>query len=160
MPSSFERFLGKPLDQFLELNHDQRAGASRAAVPDLNRFLTGGAAPLDREAPLRTRGLAASLLDTLSSISRHDRADEAAAATLAERIVTDAFLRAEADRDQNVYLTPLFTRTLTNALPDVIFQPASLAEVCEVFRWARARPRWVDRCRTTAAARSTCRGWI
>ena len=54
-----------------------------------------------------------------------------------ERIVTDDLLRAEADRDQNVYLGPLFTRFLSNALPDVVFLPASLAEVEATLAWAR-----------------------
>src|SRR3989442_12776782 len=137
MPDSFERHFGRPLAEFLALNHEQRAGASRAAVPDLNRFFDD-LPPLDREAPPRTRGLAAALLDALSSIERRGAADEAVAATLSDRIITDAFLRSEADRDQNVYLTRLFTRTLTNAVPDVIFQPAALAEVRAVFQWARA----------------------
>lgn len=136
--SAFERHLGRPLHEFLALNHEQRSGVSRAAVPDLNRFLGGDVPILLRDDALRSCGLAASLEQALLSTQRHGAADEAAAGTLSERIVTDAFLRSEADRDQNVYLTPLFTRTLTNALPDVIFQPASLAEVCEVFRWARA----------------------
>ena len=52
-------------------------------------------------------------------------------------IITDALLRAEADRDQNVYLGRLFTRQLTNAVPDVIFQPANAAEAAASLRWAR-----------------------
>ena len=138
MPDSFERHFGRPLAEFLALNHEQRAAASRSAVPDLNRFFDDGLPPLDREAPPRTRGLAAALLDALGSIERRGAADEALAATLSERIITDAFVRSGADRDQNVYLTRLFTRSLTNALPDVIFQPATLAEVRVAFQWARA----------------------
>ncbi len=64
--------------------------------------------------------------------------DAAAAPTLRERIITDAFLRSEADRDQNVYLGKLFTRQLTKAVPDIIFQPVSLTEASAALRWARA----------------------
>lgn len=64
--------------------------------------------------------------------------DAVVAATRRDRIVTDAFLRGEADRDQNVYLGRLFTRVLTQAVPDLIFQPVSLAEASCALRWGRA----------------------
>src|SRR5439155_3051562 len=41
------------------------------------------------------------------------------------------------DRDQNVYLGPLFTRRLTCAVPDLIFLPATVNEVAGALRWAR-----------------------
>ena len=138
MASVFERFLGRTRDEFVALNHEQRAGVSNGAVPDLHRFLNDGVAPLKRPGPSRTRALAASLFDAMSKVVRHGAADQAAEKTLADRIITDELLRTESDRDQNVYLTALFTRTLTQAVPDVVFQPASLSEVCELFRWARA----------------------
>ena len=137
MASFFERHFGRPLNEFLALNHEQRASAARSAIPDLHFFFDEDHPLAGREAPARTRSLAVSLFEALSAVERRG-ADEPAAGTLRERIVTDSLLRAEADRDQNVYLGPLFTRTLTNALPDVIFQPISLAEVSAVFRWARA----------------------
>ena len=79
-------------------------------------------------APGRTRTLAGSLLEAL----RAEVGEKSeAAATLNDRVITDSFLRAEADRDQNVYLGPLFTRVLTRAVPDLIFQPVSLGEATQ-----------------------------
>jgi len=129
-----ERHFGRPLSEFLALNHEQRAGAVRSAIPDLNFFFDEGVALDAREAPARTRSLALGLHRAIADVARPG--DDAT--TLRERIVTDAVLRAEADRDQNVYLGRLFTRMLTRAVPDVIFQPVSLAEVSAAFRWARA----------------------
>src|SRR5664280_2521796 len=104
-----------------------------AVVADLHALL-GPAAPRARTAPRRSRELAAQLLSRLADLpgrsSRHT-------ATLAARIVTDDVLRAEADRDQNVYLGALFTRLLSNALPDVVFQPATVPEVEAALAWAR-----------------------
>jgi len=133
-PTFFARTLGKTLEEFVQLSHDQRAAAVRSAIPDLNLFFDGGRAPDQRDAPQRTRELAASLLGALVG---HD--PEAAAPALRERLVTDPVLRSEADRDQNVYLTPLFTRRLTHAVPDLIFQPVSVAEAAGALRWARER---------------------
>jgi FAD/FMN-containing dehydrogenase/ferredoxin len=102
-------------------------------VADLHALL-GPAAPRERSAPRRSRELAAQLLARLADLpgrsSRHT-------GTLAARIVTDDLLRGEADRDQNVYLGPLFTRFLSNALPDVVFQPATVPEVEAALAWAR-----------------------
>ncbi len=114
------------------VSHAAEAGAKSpsAGPPDLHAFLNRDRDPGAREAPRRTRELAASLFAEL------DRAG--AASGLAERIVTDALLRHEADRDQNVYLGALFTRTLTHAVPDVIFLPASAAEAATALRWSRA----------------------
>jgi FAD/FMN-containing dehydrogenase/ferredoxin len=101
---------------------------------DLRWFLDDGRPPGEREAPPRTHALAVSLQARLAGLpgvaERH-------AVTLAQRIVTDATLRAEADRDQNVYLGRAFTRVLTHAVPDLVFLPAAVAEVEEVLRWAR-----------------------
>jgi FAD/FMN-containing dehydrogenase/ferredoxin len=57
--------------------------------------------------------------------------------TLPERLVTDQLVREECDRDQNVYLGPLFTRFLSHAVPDLVFLPATPLEVAEAFVWAR-----------------------
>jgi glycolate oxidase len=79
--------------------------------------------------------MAASLLDAL----RQESGEKSEAGqTLIDRVITDSFLRGEADRDQNVYLGGLFTRVLTRAVPDVIFQPVSLGEAGRALRWARA----------------------
>ncbi len=132
--SFFERIIGQPLSRFLELHPDQRSSALRSAIPDLNFFFDEGRLPGEREAPPRTRALAHSLLEALHAETAEDAG---AAATLRERVVTDAFLRGEADRDQNVYLGALFTRQLTHAVPDLIFQPVSLVEAACALRWAR-----------------------
>jgi glycolate oxidase len=85
-------------------------------------------------APTRTRVLAGRLLEVL----RTEVGEKSEAGlTLNDRVITDTFLRGEADRDQNVYLGQLFTRVLTQAVPDVIFQPISLAETARAMRWAR-----------------------
>ncbi len=104
-----------------------------AVVADLHALL-GPIAPGARSAPRRSRELAAQLFSRLAELpgrsSRHT-------ATLAARVVTDDVLRAEADRDQNVYLGALFTRFLSNALPDVVFQPTTVPEVEAALAWAR-----------------------
>ncbi len=108
--------------------------AAPAGVPDLHAILDAHLPPALRPAPPRTRALADELHRRLADLpgrpSRHTE-------TLAHRLVTDEVLRAEADRDQNVYLGPLFTRLLSRALPDLVFLPATLAEVEETLVWAR-----------------------
>src|SRR5262245_50718818 len=134
--SFFEAHFRKPFADFVQLNHEQRANAVRSAVPDLNAFIETRSIG-ERKAAERSKTLARSLFKALSKIDRHGAADEALVASLESRIVTDEVLRTEADRDQNVYLGPLFTRKLTRAVPDVIVQPGSLGEACAVFRWSR-----------------------
>lgn len=134
--SFFDRIIGQPLSQFLELPPDQRSSALRAAIPDLNFFFDEARPPDEREAPPRTRALARSLFEALHAAAGEDAG---AAASLRERVITDDFLRGEADRDQNVYLGRLFTRRLTRAVPDLIFQPVNLAEAALAMRWARER---------------------
>ena len=104
------------------------------AVADLHCFLDDGLPPAGRRAPRRTRDLATRLFERLSELPGRS---ERQTATLERRIVTDHLLRAEADRDQNVYLSAPFTRLLTNALPDVVFLPVTTGEVQETLRWAR-----------------------
>ena len=108
-------------------------------MPDLNDFLDGGRAIEARTAPARSLDLAKSLFAALDTIEDDSSAARLGtrAETLPGRIVTDELLREEADRDQNVYLGKLFTRTLTNAVPDLIFQPVSSAEAAAAFAWAR-----------------------
>ena len=101
---------------------------------DLHWFLDEGRPPAKREGPPRTIQLATSLHARLAGLAG---VPERFAATLAQRIVTDAVLRAEADRDQNVYLSRLFTRALSHAVPDVVFLPANVTEVGAALRWAR-----------------------
>lgn len=135
--SSFlETLTGHSLEAFTALSSEQRASAVRKSVVDLHGFLDDGVAPGERDAPGRTRMLAQSLFEDLSAREHATaRLDDA---SLPHRIVTDALLRREADRDQNVYLGRFFTRRLTNAVPDLIFQPVDLAEASAALGWARA----------------------
>ncbi len=135
----FESRFRQPLGEFVTLAPEQRAAVVREAIPDLNVFLDDGRAPGERDAPARSLELARSLFAALEHLPDESAAGRsgARAETLAARLVTDSLLRAEADRDQNVYLGKLFTRTLTRAVPDLIFQPVSLAEAAATLRWAR-----------------------
>src|SRR5262249_18702900 len=133
-PSFLKRVIGQPLETFVGLSHAQRAAAVRESIPDLHFFFDEGRPLAERDAPPRTRALAQSLRQALEA-----DAEVGAPRDLLGRIVTDTILRLEADRDQNVYLGKLFTRTLTRAVPDLIFQPAGLAEVSCALRWARAQ---------------------
>ena len=133
-PSYLETHLAQSLDEFVRLAPEARAHAVHAAIPDLNFFFDDGRAIADRDAPPRTRALAQSLYAALAEASPGDGASR----TLRERIITNALLRAEADRDQNVYLGKLFTRSLTRAVPDVMLQPVSAAETAAALRWARS----------------------
>lgn len=124
-----EKPLGHSLEELERMSPEQRAAAARASVPDLHQFFDGARSIEERDAPPRSRALAASLYAALGA--------DAGARGLRERIVTDALLRAELDRDQNVYLGSLFTRTLTRATPDLAFQPATAAEAATALTWAR-----------------------
>src|SRR5262245_54431886 len=108
-----EKNFGHPLNEFVQLTPDQRAHAAKSVVPDLNFFFDEGRDFDRRDLPPRTLDLARALHEALAS----EGGTEGSSRTLAQRIVTDAFLRSEADRDQNVYLGKLFTRTLTRAVP-------------------------------------------
>ncbi len=129
--SFLKRHLGLSLPDFVQLSPDKRAAAARAAVPDLNFFFDDGEPLPRRQAPSRTLQQAQSLFEALKQDSGRD-----GERTLEQRIITDGFLRSECDRDQNVYLGKLFTRTLTHAVPDLIFQPANTSEVGAALRWA------------------------
>ncbi|MGH7742624.1 MAG: FAD-binding oxidoreductase, partial [Candidatus Eiseniibacteriota bacterium] len=131
--SFFERTFGQSLDALHGLTHDQRAGVVRAKISDLNFFFDEGAALDQRDAPPRTRAMAASLYSVLASGATADDSQDA----LRERLVTNAALRGEADRDQNVYFGALFTRTMTRSVPDLIFQPVTLAECAAALVWGR-----------------------
>ena len=111
---------------------EARTAGARPPLTDLHWFFDAGAPLERRRAPARTLALARALFERLSGA-----ADEGAVAGLGERIVTDELLRSEADRDQNVYLGSLFTRTLTRAVPDLIFLPATVAETAAALAWAR-----------------------
>ena len=134
MSESFlEKHVAQSRDEFAGLPPEQRGPVVRAAISDLHFFFDEGREFAQRDAPARSRELALGLFRAMESLGSSD----AVTRTLRERIITDALLRTEADRDQNVYLGKLFTRTLTHAVPDVIFQPATGAEVARALRWAR-----------------------
>ena len=129
-PSLLSEQLGLGLDEFIDLPPDRRADAARRTVTDLHAFVHGTGATEAREAPQRTLELARSLEAALDGAGLR-RPDSS------QRVVTDALLREECDRDQNVYLGRLFTRYLTRAVPDLLFQPVDAKEVGALFRWAR-----------------------
>ena len=133
--SSFlERLFGQPLPEFSRLAPEPRAALARERIPDLHFFFDEDRPLAERRAPRRTLELARALLAALAPPE-----NGAAARAIELRIVTDLLLREEADRDQNVYLGKLFTRRLTHAVPDVIFQPISTAECAAALEWARER---------------------
>jgi FAD/FMN-containing dehydrogenase/ferredoxin len=144
-PGSYlESRFGIEGEKFLELTPAQRTARIRERIPDLHGFVDDGRSLEERELPARTRALAVAIRDAVRRA--HERlggtgGDPArpseAAATLESRILTDTFLRGEYSKDQNVYLAEFFTRTITAATPDVVFQPVSPEEVSAVLRWAR-----------------------
>jgi FAD/FMN-containing dehydrogenase/ferredoxin len=132
-PSFLERLVGSSLAEFTRLAPEPRGALAREKIPDLHAFFDEDRPLSERRAPRRTLELAQSLLAALNP------PDGPAARAIELRIVTDTLLREEADRDQNVYLGQLFTRRMTHAVPDVIFQPISTSECSAAFRWARER---------------------
>src|SRR5262245_4392583 len=115
------------------MNVERRAARAHEKIPDLGWFLTRGREFGARPGTTRSQGLARALFEALSQ-----GPDGAARrASLPHRILIDPFLLAEHDRDQNVYLGGFFTRVLTRAVPDLIFQPLDAAEVAAALRWAR-----------------------
>ncbi len=133
--SFLERTLGHSAAEIARLAPGERAALAHAAIPDLHIFFNSDAArDLERRAaPPRTRGLALSLMQAILALPESEEAQR----SLPERLITDAFLRAEADRDQNVYIGAFFTRVLTRAVPDLIFQPIHFAEAACALAWAR-----------------------
>ena len=96
--------------------------------------LAGGPSLAERPAGERSRRLAQSLAAHLRRAGLCDGTRESACEA---RLIVDPLLLTEADRDQNVYLGRLFTRVLTDAVPDVVFLPEDTMEVVEALRWAR-----------------------
>jgi FAD/FMN-containing dehydrogenase/ferredoxin len=101
--------------------------------PDLNAFFDEGRRIEDRELPPRVRELALALRGAVQETQAPDDTPQG----LDARILTDTVVRSEYDRDQNVYLDGVFTRWLTHAVPDVVFQPLSTGEVAAAVTWAR-----------------------
>lgn len=101
---------------------------------DLHAFLHLAERVEERKAPQRTLEVAAALFAAIKSERGVEGREER---LLAQRVVTDDLLRAECNHDQNVYMGSLYTRTLTHAIPDVVFLPTSSAEVAAALRFAR-----------------------
>ncbi len=132
--SFFTATLGTSLQEFLTLPRDRAAALVRGRIPDLLHLLRAGAPPADALEPRRTvqwgKSLEGALLEALKPQGLELQ-------NLRDRIITDGFMRSELDRDQNVYLTEFFTRVLTRAVPDLVFQPAHAREVEVALEWAR-----------------------
>ncbi len=152
--SSLESRIGISPERLAELVPAERTRAARERHPDLHSFLDDGRALEERGLPARVRVCALALREAVAAVSSaapgeapgEARGEAAAAeippaeaiaalpdpppaATLEARIVTDPEVRADYARDQNVYLSAFFTRRLTHAVPDIVFQPVSTAEV-------------------------------
>ena len=150
--SFFAGQLGLSMQEFLALPRDRAAALLRDKIPDLLYFLRqrpkagagnrrGAAGREEARArrtlePRRTLALAASLEAALAEGLRPTPLE---LQSLRDRIIVDGFMRVELDRDQNVYLGPFFTRTLTRATPDVVFQAATHREVELALAWARCQ---------------------
>ncbi|MEE4276290.1 MAG: FAD-binding protein [Thermoleophilia bacterium] len=106
----------------------------RPAIADLHAYINGGLSPAARDCPAATLAMAVALEAAVAAL--HDEGAPALA-SLPDRLVTDASLRREAERDQNVYLGVPFTAWLTRARPDLVFLPLSAPEVEVAFAWAR-----------------------
>ncbi|RPI32403.1 MAG: FAD-binding oxidoreductase, partial [Actinomycetota bacterium] len=106
----------------------------RPAIADLHAYINGGLSPAARDCPAATRAMAVALEAAVAAL--HDEGAPSLA-SLPDRLVTDASLRREAERDQNVYLGAPFTEWLTRARPDLVFLPLSAPEVEVAFAWAR-----------------------
>ena len=90
-PSYLLRSTGRSLQGFLALDAPERARVAGESVRDLHAFLDEGRAPGDRQAPERTRELAADLFARLA-VGPPPPSEEARG-ELASRIVTDGLLR-------------------------------------------------------------------
>ncbi len=106
----------------------------RERCTDLLHFFAPSSAAEDLREPARVQRLAISLQGALQAALQPEAH---AWQSLCDRIVVDGFTRSEYDRDQNVYLGSFYTRLLTRAVPDLIFQPATHRELEVVLDWAR-----------------------
>ncbi|MEM7305858.1 MAG: FAD-binding protein [Planctomycetota bacterium] len=129
--SFLQRTVGMPLEDFVNQPVDRRAEGAREALADLHDLFDESRPFAERDEPERTRELAQSLLDALERGGSDARKQRMA------RIVTDGLLRSECDRDQNVYLGRLFTRQMTQAVPDLVFLPVDDQELATALLWAR-----------------------
>ena len=150
-PSSFESHVGIALQEYADLPRDRASAQVRSRIPDLLHFLRGDRGPHAVHASRRCAKLASGLESALVG-GTGVRGLELE--NLRDRILIDDFLRLEYDRDQNVYLGPLFTRILTLAIPEVVFQPKTHHEIEIALAWARENRVGI----TTRGAGSTALG--
>lgn len=125
--------IGISPERFLETPPGPRGEEIRAQIPDLHAHVDGGRPVEERSLPALTRERALALKSAVAQAC-----DDAGRVTLDARLLTDAFLRSEYRKDQNVYLGPFFLDRLTRATPDVVFQPVSATEIGAALAWARA----------------------
>jgi FAD/FMN-containing dehydrogenase/ferredoxin len=131
----FESHLGLDREQFAQLPRDRAASLVRERIPDLQYFFARdpafGAERASAQVQKLAAGLEAALFRAFTPGPREHR-------SLRDRIIVDGLTRSELDRDQNVYLGRFYTRFLTRAEPDVVFQPATHRELEIALEWARA----------------------
>jgi FAD/FMN-containing dehydrogenase/ferredoxin len=125
--------IGISPERFLETPPGPRGETIREKFPDLHGHVDGGLPVEERKLPPLVRERAVALKAALAGA-----ADADDRGTLDARLLTDDFLRSEYRKDQNVYLGPFFLDRLTRATPDVVFQPASAAEVGAALAWAKS----------------------
>ena len=133
--SFFKTHVGLDLREFHALPRDRAATLLRERIPDLLRLFDRDPRGEKRE-PARVENLASDLEHELFEAMNLRARDEQ---NLRDRIIIDGFSRRELDRDQNVYFGPFYTRFLTRAVPDLVFQPTTHRELELVLAWARSR---------------------
>jgi len=125
--------IGISPERFLETPPGPRGETIREKFPDLHAHVDSGRPVAERTLPPWTRARAITLHKAVAGATDPD-----SLRTLDARLLTDSFLRSEYRKDQNVYLGPFFLDRLTQATPDVVFQPVSATEVASALRWAKA----------------------
>jgi glycolate oxidase len=150
--SVFKSHAGVGLDDFRALPRDRAAALVREQIADLLHFFSRKQAHRASREPARVENLAAGLEAAL--LGALPAGDPREARSLGNRILIDGFTRSEFDRDQNVYLGHFYTRVLTRAVPDLVFQPATYRELEVALAWAQREGLRV----TTRGAGSTAMG--
>lgn len=136
MTSFWQSRLGTDLESFWKLPRDRAAALMREHIPDLLHFLSRSQGDPAVGVGRRSQRLAESLEQYLLTALQPGEFERR---KLHDRVIIDAFLRSELDRDQNVYLGRFFTRVLTRAVPDVVFQPENPRELELALAWARSK---------------------
>lgn len=148
--SFFKQRIGVDWPEFRALPRDRAAALVREGFVDLLHLLGRTWHAPNRE-PAKSVLLAASLEQALQKALQPEGREWQG---MRDRIIVDGLTRSEYDRDQNVYMNLFFTRLLTRALPDVVFQPSTHRELEVALQWARGENLAV----TTRGAGSTAMG--